>query len=91
MVDVCIVMGVAINDAQNGEQHLAVKALKGFGGRILAVVDDLDRDTYRPSMPLRWCDLHLCLRIPPTQDSDSAKYGTGVPVMSGQPGVAGSR
>ncbi|BCG97320.1 hypothetical protein MesoLj131a_61840 [Mesorhizobium sp. 131-2-1] len=31
------------------------------------------------------------LRIPPTQDSDSAKYGTGVPVMSGQPGVAGSR
>ncbi|WP_245951931.1 type II toxin-antitoxin system RelE/ParE family toxin [Mesorhizobium loti] len=42
MVDVCIVMGVAITDAQNGEQHLAVKALKGFGGRILAVVDDLD-------------------------------------------------
>lgn len=31
----------------NGEQHLAVKALKGFGGRILAGVDDLDRDTYR--------------------------------------------
>ncbi|WP_245303395.1 hypothetical protein [Mesorhizobium loti] len=39
--------GLAINDAQNGEQHLAVKALKGFGGRILAVADDLDRDTYR--------------------------------------------
>ncbi|BCG82950.1 MULTISPECIES: type II toxin-antitoxin system RelE/ParE family toxin [unclassified Mesorhizobium] len=63
MVDVCIVMGVAINDAQNREQHLAVNALKGFGGRILAVVDDLDGDTYRPSMPsLRWCDLHLCFQ-----------------------------
>ncbi|WP_245235624.1 hypothetical protein [Mesorhizobium erdmanii] len=45
MVDVCSVMGVAINDAQNGVQHLAVNALKGFGGRILAVVDDLDSDT----------------------------------------------
>ncbi|MET3583503.1 hypothetical protein ABID19_006568 [Mesorhizobium robiniae] len=36
-------MGVAINDAQNGEEHAAVKALKGFGGRsILEVVDDFD-------------------------------------------------
>jgi phage-related protein len=46
--DVRRVMGVAIYDAQNGDEHPAVKALKGFGGRsILEVVDDYDGDTYR--------------------------------------------
>jgi phage-related protein len=46
--DVRRVMGVAIYDAQNGDEHPAVKALKGFGGRsILEVVDDFDGDTYR--------------------------------------------
>ena len=40
------VMGVAINDAQNGEEHPRAKALKGFGGRsVLEVIDDEDRDT----------------------------------------------
>jgi hypothetical protein len=37
------VMGVAINDAQNGEEHPRAKALRGFGGRsVLEVVDDED-------------------------------------------------
>ena len=49
-IDVRRVMGVAINDAQNGEEHPDVKALKGFGGRsLLEVVDDYDGDTYRGS------------------------------------------
>lgn len=49
------VMGVAINDAQNGEEHPAVKALKGFGGRsILEVVDDFDGDTYRAVYSVRF-------------------------------------
>ena len=47
-VDVRRVMGMAINDAQNGEEHPAAKALTGFGGRgVLEVVDDYDEDTYR--------------------------------------------
>jgi phage-related protein len=46
--DVRRLVGVAINDAQNGEEHPRAKALKGFGGRsVLEVVDDDDGDTYR--------------------------------------------
>ena len=42
------IMGVAINDAQNGDEHPRAKALKGFGGRsVLEIVDDEDGDTYR--------------------------------------------
>ncbi len=53
--DVRRVMGVAINDAQDGEEHPAVKALKGFGGRsILEVVDDFDGDTYRAVYAVRF-------------------------------------
>ncbi|ESX08184.1 hypothetical protein X766_34405 [Mesorhizobium sp. LSJC255A00] len=51
-VDVRRLMGVAINDA---EEHPAVKALKGFGGRsILEVVDDFDGDTYRAVYAVRF-------------------------------------
>lgn len=57
-VDVRRVMGVAINDAQNGEEHPAVKALKGFGGRsVLEVVDDFDRDTYRAVYTVRFAGI----------------------------------
>jgi phage-related protein len=49
------VMGVAINDAQNGEEHPSAKALKGFGGRsVLEVVDDFDGDTYRAVYTVRF-------------------------------------
>ena len=49
------VMGVAINDAQNGEEHSATKALKGFGGRgVLEIVDDFDGDTYRGVYTVRF-------------------------------------
>jgi phage-related protein len=49
------VMGIAINDAQNGEEHPSVKALKGFGGRsVLEVVDDFDGDTYRAVYTVRF-------------------------------------
>jgi phage-related protein len=54
------VMGFAINDAQNGEEHPRAKALKGFGGRsVLEVVDDEDGDTYRAvyTVRFRWSDL----------------------------------
>ena len=49
------VMGVAINDAQEGGEHPAAKALKGFGGRsVLEVVDDFDGDTYRAVYTVRF-------------------------------------
>ena len=49
------VMGVAINDAQNGEEHPSVKALKGFGGRgVLEVVDTHDGDAWRAVYTIRF-------------------------------------
>ena len=49
------VMGFAINDAQNGDEHPRAKALKGFGGRsVLEVVDDEDGDTYRAVYTVRF-------------------------------------
>ena len=49
------VMGLAINDAQNGEEHPRAKALKGFGGwSVLEVIDDEDRDTYRAVYTVRF-------------------------------------
>jgi phage-related protein len=49
------VMGFAINDAQNGEEHPRAKALRGFGGRsVLEVVDDDDGDTYRAVYTVRF-------------------------------------
>jgi phage-related protein len=49
------VMGFAINDAQNGDEHPRVRALKGFGGRsMLEVVDDEDGDTYRAVYTVRF-------------------------------------
>ncbi|HYW62171.1 MAG TPA: type II toxin-antitoxin system RelE/ParE family toxin [Bradyrhizobium sp.] len=49
------VLGLAINDAQNGEEHPRAKALKGFGGRsILELVDDDDGNTYRAVYTVRF-------------------------------------
>ena len=49
------VMGFAINDAQNGDEHPRAKALKGFGGRsVLEVIDDEDGDTYRAVYTVRF-------------------------------------
>src|SRR3978361_511462 len=49
------VMGFAINDAQNADEHPRAKALKGFGGRtVLEVVDDEDGDTYRAVYTVRF-------------------------------------
>src|SRR4051812_14751552 len=52
------VMGVAINDARNGEEHPRAKALTGFGGRsVLEVVDDEDGDTYRAVYTVRFAGI----------------------------------
>jgi phage-related protein len=52
------VMGQAIDDAQLGAEHPAVKALKGFGGRgVLEMVDDFDSDTFRAVYTVRFADI----------------------------------
>jgi phage-related protein len=49
------VMGFAINDAQNGDEHPRAKALKGFGGRsVLEIIDDDAGDTYRAVYTVRF-------------------------------------
>jgi phage-related protein len=52
------VMGFAINDAQNGDEHPRAKALKGFGGRsVLEVIDDEDGNTYRAVYTVRFAEV----------------------------------
>jgi phage-related protein len=49
------IMGYAINDAQNSDEHPRAKALKGFGGRsVLEVIDDEDGNTYRAVYTVRF-------------------------------------
>jgi phage-related protein len=53
--DVRRVVGQALDDAELGGEHPAVKALRGFGGRsVLEVVDDFDGDTYRAVYTVRF-------------------------------------
>jgi phage-related protein len=40
-------VGYALNQVQEGDEPIAAKALKGFGGRtVLELIDDFDSDTY---------------------------------------------
>jgi phage-related protein len=76
------VMGVAINDAQNGEEHPRAKALRGFGGRsVLEVVDDDDGDTYRAVYTVRFagviCILHA-FQKKSKKGSETPKHDIGV-------------
>jgi phage-related protein len=48
-------VGYALNQVQEGDEPLAAKALKGFGGRsVLELVDDFDGDTYRAVYTVRF-------------------------------------
>ncbi len=50
-------VGYALHQVQNGDEPLAAKALKGFGGRtVLELVDDFDTDTYRTVYTVRFAD-----------------------------------
>ena len=80
--DVRRVMGVAINDAQNGEEHPDVKALKGFSGRgVLEVVEDYDGDTYRAVYTIRFAgvvyDLH-CFQKKSKKGGETPKHDIDV-------------
>lgn len=48
-------VGYALSLAQNGDEPIAAKALKGFGGRsVLELVEDFDSDTYRAVYTVRF-------------------------------------
>jgi phage-related protein len=48
-------VGYALNQVQEGEEPIAAKALKGFGGRtVLELIDDFDGDTYRAVYTVRF-------------------------------------
>jgi phage-related protein len=70
------VMGFAINDAQNGDEHPRAKALKGFGGRsVIEVVDDEDGDTYRAVYTVRFAGVVYVLHA----FQKKSKKGTETP------------
>ena len=51
-------VGYALHQVQGGDEPLAAKALKGFGGRaVLELVDDFDTDTYRTVYTARFGDV----------------------------------
>jgi phage-related protein len=51
-------MGFALSQVQKGDEPVAAKALKGFGGRtVLELVDDFDSDTYRTVYTVRFAGL----------------------------------
>lgn len=55
--DVRAVVGEALYRAQQGGEHPAAKALKGFGGRgVLEVIDDFDGDTFRAEYTVRFAE-----------------------------------
>lgn len=48
-------IGHALYEAQCGEEPVAAKALKGFGGRgVLEIVEDFDGNTYRAVYTVRF-------------------------------------
>ncbi len=58
------VFGEALYRAQQGGEHPAAKALKGFGGRgVLEIVDDFDGDTFRAVYTVRFAAAVYVLRV----------------------------
>jgi phage-related protein len=58
------VIGEALYRAQQGDEHPAAKALKGFGGRgVLEIVDDHRGDTYRAVYTVRFAMVIYVLHV----------------------------
>jgi phage-related protein len=58
------VIGEALYRAQQGAEHPAAKALKGFGSRgVLEVVDDYRGDTYRAIYTVRFAMVIYVLHV----------------------------
>jgi phage-related protein len=66
-------VGYALNQVQEGEEPIAAKALKGFGGRtVLELIDDFDGDTYRAVHTVRFAGVVYVKKgvATPQQDID---------------------
>jgi|SRR3982074_1731833 phage-related protein len=58
-------VGYAQNQVQEGDEPIAAKALKGFGGRtVLELIDDFDGDTYRAVYTVRFSGMVRAARLP---------------------------
>jgi phage-related protein len=69
-------MGYALNQVQEGDEPMAAKALKGFGGRaVLELVDDFDGDTYRAVYAVRFAGMVYVLHA----FQKKAKRGSATP------------
>jgi phage-related protein len=70
-------LGYALNQVQEGDEPIAAKALKGFGGRsVLELVDDFDGDTYRAVYTVRFAGMVYVLHA----FQKKAKKGSATPL-----------
>jgi phage-related protein len=69
-------MGYALNQVQEGDEPIAAKALKGFGGRaVLELIDDFDSATYRAVYTVRFAGVVYVLHA----FQKKAKKGSATP------------
>jgi phage-related protein len=69
-------VGYALNQVQEGEEPIAAKALKGFGGRtVLELIDDFDGETYRAVYTVRFAGVVYVLHA----FQKKAKKGVATP------------
>jgi phage-related protein len=69
-------MGEALYRAQQGDEHPAAKALKGFGGRgVLEIVDDYHGDTFRAIYTVKLTNAIYVLHV----FQKKSKKGTATP------------
>src|SRR5882757_3779636 len=71
-------MGYALNQVQEGDEPMAAKALKGFGGRaVLELIDDFDSNTYRAVYTVRFAGMVYVLHA----FQKKAKKGIATPAQ----------
>lgn len=69
-------MGYALGQVQDGDEPIAAKALKGFGGRsVLELIEDFDGDTYRAVYTVRFAGVVYVLHA----FQNKAKKGIATP------------
>lgn len=69
-------IGYALSQVQEGDESIAAKALKGFGGRaVLEIVDDFEGDTYRAVYTVRFAEMVYVLHT----FQKKAKKGNATP------------
>lgn len=71
-------LGYALHEVQEGDEPIAAKALKGFGGcAVLELVDDFDSNTYRAIYTVRFAGVVYVLHA----FQKKAKKGIATPLQ----------